>query len=261
MMEEKSALIINGSGTSGGGTFSKVRINGSGKIIGDIECESFSINGSGSVQGTMKTDSAHINGSGQITGSMQAETFIISGSGHLESGMRGGTLRINGSARVNGPVEAQTVKIEGTGKIGGNCAVEEMHIDGVAEIGGNCECERFRSHGAFIIEGLLNADDIQIDLYHARSRAKEIGGGHIDVRMALVGAITRLICSLFVGKGGALLDAGTIEGDDIYLEQTHADVVRGRDVTLGKGCSIGLVEYSGTLTKLEGAEVREEQHV
>ena len=35
----KGNLNINGSGSSGGGEFDKVSINGSGKILGDLKCE------------------------------------------------------------------------------------------------------------------------------------------------------------------------------------------------------------------------------
>lgn len=259
MMAEKSSLIINGSGMSGGGTFDKVRINGSGKIVGDIICDTFAINGSGTVQGNMKAGEARISGSGKVTGAVEADSFTISGSGHLESGMRGGLLRINGSGKVDGAVSVRTVQIDGSGKIGGNCEAEEVRIEGMAQIGGNCEGDRFHAQGSFTVDGLLNADDIQIDLYHSKSRAKEIGGAHIDVRVALVGAISQFIHSIFIGKDAVLLQTDTMEGDNIYLEQTHAQVVRGRDITLGKGCDVGLVEYTGTLTKLDGAVVHEER--
>lgn len=257
-MAEKNALIINGSGTAGGGTFEKVRINGSGKIVGDIVCDSFSISGSGKVQGAMKTGDAHISGSGTVTGAVEADTLTISGSGHLCTTVRGGTLRISGSGKVDGAVAMREVRIEGSAKIDGDCEAEDLQVNGTAQIGGNCACERFRMRGGITVGGLLNADDMQLDLYHYKSRAKEIGGGHIDVRVALVGAVTAFFRSFFLGKDTALLETDSIEGDEIYLEQTHAGVVRGRDITLGKGCDIDLVEYTGTLTKLEDAVVREE---
>ncbi len=261
MVTEKSPLIINGSGTAGGGTYGKVQINGSGKIVGDIVCDSFHINGSGTVQGTLRADDGHINGSGKVTGAVEAGTFTISGSGHLGADVCGGTLRISGSGKVDGKVSVHEVHIEGSAKLGGSCEAEDVHIEGAAHIGGNCQSARFRGRGSFTVDGLLNADDIQIDLVHARSRAKEIGGAHIDVRVALVGAITQFFRSFFIGRDAVLLETDTVEGADIYLEQTHARVVRGRDITLGKGCDIGLVEYSGTLTALDGATVGEERKV
>jgi hypothetical protein len=48
-----------------------------------------------------------------------------------------------------------------------------------------------------------------------------------------------------------------IEGDDVYLEGTHADVVRGRSVCIGPGSRIGNVEYSESLAIDPEAEVRQ----
>ena len=42
------------------------------------------------------------------------------------------------------------------------------------------------------------------------------------------------------------------EGDDVVLEYTQADVVRGRRVRIGEGCSIGRVEYSESLDAWDG---------
>jgi hypothetical protein len=45
-----------------------------------------------------------------------------------------------------------------------------------------------------------------------------------------------------------------IEGDEILLENTKADVVRGKNVQIGKGCEIGLLEYQDSY-KLETGSV------
>lgn len=46
-MEVTDKLIINGSGSSKGGRFHTVEINGSGTVSGDVECTSLLFNGSG----------------------------------------------------------------------------------------------------------------------------------------------------------------------------------------------------------------------
>ena len=38
-----------------------------------------------------------------------------------------------------------------------------------------------------------------------------------------------------------------IEGDNIHLENTICDIVRGDNITIGKGCTIGTIEYSNKL--------------
>ena len=50
------------------------------------------------------------------------------------------------------------------------------------------------------------------------------------------------------GKEVGSLAAKVIEGDDIYLENTTADMVRGNKVKIGPGCQIGVVEYRDDFT-------------
>lgn len=67
-------------------------------------------------------------------------------------------------------------------------------------------------------------------------------------------AVSGLV-AIFGGRGFASLKTTSIEADSVELENTTADTVRAVDVTLGDGCDIGTVEYSGTLTVSEKAKV------
>jgi hypothetical protein len=49
-----------------------------------------------------------------------------------------------------------------------------------------------------------------------------------------------------------------IEGDDIYLENTVAEIVRGNSVEIGPGCTIGLVEYANKFSKDKDSTVKKE---
>jgi len=46
---------------------------------------------------------------------------------------------------------------------------------------------------------------------------------------------------------GKRLNVELIEGDDIFLEATDAQIVRGSRVKVGNGCRIDTVEYSESL--------------
>ena len=59
-------------------------------------------------------------------------------------------------------------------------------------------------------------------------------------------------CAGEVRSSCSCAQAGDIEGDDVDLEYTQADVVRGRRVRIGEGCSIGRVEYSESLDAWDG---------
>ena len=55
------------------------------------------------------------------------------------------------------------------------------------------------------------------------------------------------------------MSAQLIEGDNIVLEYTDADIVRGKNVVIGRGCNINKVEYTNEYKlkddgKVENAE-------
>ena len=62
--------------------------------------------------------------------------------------------------------------------------------------------------------------------------------------------------SLIDPGGNKKATVDIIEGDDIYLENTIAKVVRGNNITIGSGCAkIDLVEYKDNLKQNEESEV------
>lgn len=63
-------LIINGYGSSNGGEFHKVQLNGKGTVNGNVECDQFECNGYGAVTGNLKSSNARISGSGKVDGTV-----------------------------------------------------------------------------------------------------------------------------------------------------------------------------------------------
>ncbi len=221
-MKTLGNLIINGVGSSNGGSFEKVELNGKGTVNSDIECERFLCNGTGTVHGNVKTEKGEISGAAKIHGSVKAESLII-----------------NGSAAISEAVSCQKLEVAGKSSIGGSVKCDVIDVNGKVSIEGDCEAEIFSAEGTFSVEGLLNAETIDIKLF-GDSKAKEIGGRKIKVTQHRE-TLFKLIKSIFPLK----LEADLIEGDDIELEGTAALVVRGKNVKIGKNCEIGLVEYSG----------------
>lgn len=242
--QKRYDLILSGVGSSSGGSFNNVVINGTGKISGDVDCIDFSINGVGSVAGCVKTKSGKINGKGRIEGDFQADEF-----------------KANGTSDFGGRVEVKEAKFEGMVCIGGSVAAETLENRGVITVKEDCNSEVFISKGVFTIGGLLNAGNIDISMY-ASCRAREIGGERITVNkghsFSLIGIIKSIFPSLPISIG---LFAETIEGDDIYLEHTKAKVVRGNNVTLGEGCEVELVEYTGSFRNSGNAVVTENKKI
>lgn len=223
MKNQKGDLKIYGSGGSSGGVFNNVIIRGSGSVNGDVECDTLKISGSGDINGSVKATFINVSGSGDIEGNIDAEDIVLKGSGN-----------------VQGEIICKTLKIQGSADIGGNVSAEEISIFGSGDINGNCEAEIFNAKGGFDIGGLLNAGEIYIEI-GGRCRVKEIGGERIEVRKSSSTGLESLLKSLFMKKGELISDV--IEGDDIYLEYTKADVIRGKNVHIGPGCEINKVEY------------------
>ncbi|WP_206916353.1 hypothetical protein [Alicyclobacillus suci] len=159
--------------------------------------------------------------------------------------VRAQVLSVQGKAKIQGDVVANEVVVEGVTRISGGVFAESLSLTGVLCVGGSCETERFEAHGMFVIEGLLSADEILLRLERS-SRVKEIGGAQIRV--------VRSKGSRFFQRVRRLT-AEVIEGDDIYLEYTKANVVRGKRVTLGPGTEVNLLEYSSDFEKIGDAFV------
>lgn len=264
-MENKSNgnLNISGFGNSNGGCYENVSISGGGNISGDIECNDFRISGMGEVKGNVKAANVKISGTASIKGNLDATGQVsVSGASDIDGDMNGNNvsisgvskikgslvcdeLTISGSSSINGDANANRLKVSGTSNVKGNLKGETIDIRGAADIGGDCECESFKAQGGFKIGGLLNAEDIDIRLYY-KCTVNEIGGEKISVRKGDAFAdIGRLIKNLFNFKESLIVNC--IEGDDIYLENTIAKVVRGNNITIGEDCEIDLIEYRNEL--------------
>ncbi len=233
-------LVINGNGSTAGGTFAKVRLNGNGKVHGNLVCQDFETNGSSKIDGDVTASNAVVNGSSKLGGNMETNKF-----------------RINGSATIDGDLVFEKLEVKGSGKVAGAVKGEKLLVEGILKVGKDCEVEEANFQGGFTIDGLLNADKIEVSL-HGKSFAKEIGGEIISVRKS--GSTTLGLDKIFKSLSKEL-QAEVIEGDVIELENTKAKVVRGNTIRIGLGCDIDLVEYKNELQMNKNANVRENRKI
>lgn len=236
-------IKISGSGSASGGKYNEVIISGSGKINGNIECVEF------------KTS-----GSSKVIGNLKAETIKISGSARIEGNVEAKEMKVSGSSHVIGEVKSQLLKVSGSTHIEGSLYGEEIGIMGSVHIDKNCEAESFKASGNFKIQGLLNAGQVKI-LIGGYCSVQEIGCEHIEVRANPVDSffIKKIIDKMFNSRGE--LTTELIEGDEIYLENTNAKIVRGNNVTIGEGCNIGIIEYSGEINLSSDSIVKEQKKI
>lgn len=223
-MNEDNFLKISGSGTTGGGEFEGVYISGSGKVNGDVKCREFKISGSGNIIGSVYTDD----------------------------------FKISGSGKVNGDSNCQWLKISGDGKILGNVLGKTFIISGGAFVEKNIEVENFEARGNFKVNGMINADEVIIQLQN-HCYVEEIGATKVDVRKgATINSVFKFI-SFFAKNFVGYLNTKIIEADDIYIEYTKADIVRGENIVIGEGCEIGLVEYKNSFKEEGNSKIIEKR--
>jgi cytoskeletal protein CcmA (bactofilin family) len=175
-------------------------------------------------------------------GSFQKVTIL--GEAFVDGDLDCEKLRLTGTLRVEGALQMTDSKIMGSADVTGNVSGHNLRLFGELNIKGDCSAESFKARGTFNIDGMLNAGDIEMNLY-GPSHAREIGGASIQVKPHF---------KLMPG-GLRELTADTIEGDDIRLLNTRARVVRGNSVTIGSGCEIELIEYKTNCNVDAGSKV------
>jgi cytoskeletal protein CcmA (bactofilin family) len=133
--------------------------------------------------------------------------------------------------------------------VNGRLIGEIANIKGSVSVNGNLEAENFILNGLFDIKGMLNADIAEIGLRYGSSKALEIIGEKITVK--------RKSTIIPFQKNNGSLQVQVIEGNEIYLEYTTADLVRGHSVRIGPGCEIRKVEYHDHFSCSSNSSVKE----
>lgn len=218
-------LSLMGTCDHGGGRFRKVSIMGQVHFQEDLRCLSFSCMGKAWMEGAFR--SAKTSVMGELT---------------LEGPAEGGRISVMGRV-FSGNLSAQRLDAMGELTVHGKLEAEEVKLLGRLTIEGDCNVDRFRSYGDFDISGLLSVDDLSLTP-GSRCRASEIGGARIEVRRHFWRhGVAEVLRSLSGFLHERRLETRTIEGDEIFLEDVTAELVRGTRVTIGKGCRIARVEY------------------
>lgn len=285
MSEQKRTNVhVAGSGRISGGFYDTVTVAGSGRIEGDVDANLIKTAGSCRIEGDVKTKELKTAGSCRVSGDVRAER-----------------IKTVGSCIVEGDVHADEIKIAGTQVVECSVKAKEITSAGSLKVTEDVEAEKFLSRGGFEIGGLLSAEEIKIELGGGkvmeiggtRIEVRRRGGAfwgwrraprvHIHLERGPEG-LSETLESIFeelgrIGeeveravseglghafgwsRGSGYLEADTIEGDEIFLENTRARVVRGKKVQIGEGCEIESVEYSESLEIAPGAQVKEQKRV
>lgn len=169
------------------------------------------------------------------------------------------TMKIFGEADIHGHVTTNDLNLRGAVHIKEHLVGGHIHGYGELKIEKDCEADSISLKGAVTIGKTLNAEKVNLYLHFEDSRIAEIGGEIIRVTKSK--ALNVLNFLKRFRYDSAKLVAESIEGDEIYLEYTKAKVVRGKEVTIGPGCEIDIVEYQTSFQQDEKSKVIESKKV
>ncbi len=222
------SLRVSGSSQIPGGHYDTVHGSGSIRIEGNVTANSFHTSGSIRGHGGLKTKTFHASGSTRLQGSVEMVEGSCSGSFHVDGGLRVlGQLTLSGSSRISGGVAGEKVRGSGALTVGEEVALEAI-----------------RWSGSVRCPGLISADCIDFNL-QGRSEVGELAGAKIRVARGSGAKVVRWLS--FGSTANGDLTVAEVSGDEVMLEVTAAQVVRGDRVVIGPGCRIDRVEYRQSL--------------
>jgi cytoskeletal protein CcmA (bactofilin family) len=193
-----------------------------------------------------------LNGVGEAAGGTYRQV-TINGVGTVRGALQCARLRTQGVVKILGSVQADATQIHGVTSIQGDLVGGRVTLGGSLHIAAGCAADRVVGRGSLVIGGLLNAEEIRVTLQYGASQVGEIGAARIRITRAARRPDR-------AGRHPAeALSVHTVEGDDVYLEHTTAQVVRGNTVVIGPGCAIACVEYRSSLRQHPDAVIGREQ--
>lgn len=241
-------ITISESECCNGGDFKSVNISRSGKIKGNLKCEKFNVSGDGKVFGNITSSNFKISKCGIVEGNVITDIFNISGCSRIYGNLKCNEGSISGCINVLKGVSATKFKLSGGGKFESYFKGQELIISGKCLINKGVEADYVNISGNVKINGMLNAERILINL-SKNSYIEEIGATYIRIedgcdKPNILGNFYKTL-----KNGNGRLKSQIIEGDEIYLENTNVEVVRGDKIIIGKGCEIKRIEYRQSYDK------------
>lgn len=225
-------LNISGSGQITPGEYDTIRISGSGHLADAVRCKNLYVAGSA-------------NG-----GSIACENeFKVSGSCGFSGTVSAGSLGISGGSSFDGDMEVkEQVTVSGGMSCGGNIKCKQLRVSGNVKVSGDAEAELAKIRGAFDCNGLLNAEEVDIE-FDKGMEIGSVGGSKIAIYKHHGETKKKkfrlpLFSSLIKKTSGTVCIMNSVEGDEIVLEGVNAPRVSGRVVAIGADCEIDLVQYS-----------------
>lgn len=205
----------------------------------------------------------------KLNGSIKANFIKAAGDLKAKEELEVGKLSVFGDAKFKKTVKADEASIYGdaefqdklTGKeikifgslTAGVIDADKMAVNGEIDKAMEINAEELVLNGEFHVDGAMNIGHGRFNLA-GDSKVKEVFCEQLEVKVSK-DSFQGILSGLLSRTNSGRMKVDLIEGDDIYLEHTTANIVRGKIVRIGEGSKIGKVEYSDTLEIFDGGTV------
>lgn len=221
------------------GTYGRISCAGDLRMTGKVQAESIKSAGDLVASGDVLVESMSIYGNATFRANLKASS--VSAFGDLESR---GIMDIS-ELKVYGSMKGKVLNIEKSTVNGDIGSAEELNSDSI-EVNGELHIEGAMNIGTGVLN-IMGHSSVS-EIFCQNLKVNGDGGSYKGILAGLIS----------MGKGGRL-DVRLIEGDDIYLENTTCDIVRGKNIKVGRGSRIRRVEYQESLEIFENGEVKERE--
>lgn len=221
------------------GVYGKISSAGDLRIVGKIKAEK-------------------IKSAGDLTANeeVEVEEMSIFGDGLFKKLVRGKKVSTFGDLESLNTVEIKELNVYGAVK-GKIFNTEKFIVNGDIEAADEINSDFLEINGTVKSLGSMNIGSGNFNLM-GNSKVNEIFCQDLRVNAGnsnYTGILSGLISRNSYGK----LTVQLIEGDEIFLENTICDTVRGKNIQIGRGSKIRRVEYQNTLKIYENGEVTEKE--
>lgn len=239
---DKEEIKIAGNGVINEGKYSKITIMGSAKSNGHVVADEIQVMGNANFDGSVEGGHCAIHGNAHITGDVSLIKLVVNGDLYLDGTCDIRELTVNGKATITGNVTSRSVVTRGGLILNNPLKSEQLKVYGVLNSPTDVSAEDITIEGSIQCKGLLSGENITIHSC-ASSYCKEIGATNLVVEKPVYHLLW-----LFYNKKN-ILTCGSIEADNMKLENVESKIARGKNINLVSNCDISTVEYSESFTK------------
>ncbi|HAN08979.1 MAG TPA: hypothetical protein DCP90_00015 [Clostridiales bacterium] len=225
---------------------SKNKINGMGKYTENCEQEFIDLNGMVTVDESLECKKAKLDGIIKINNDLIAEEQIEQ-KGQLKVGnsIKAAVIELKGQATINNSIVGKNIKTDGT------INVKKVLFDEKCNMKGLITTEQIKGekNSTLQIQGRMSADKVEAGNVFINVRGK---GSKAKIGTIIAGKLEitneSKTTELIIKKIGA---------DKVFVEYAEVQSIKGRDIEIGAGCIVDMVQYSDSIKISPESAVKE----